>query len=500
METSKHHLPFARINVIVIALCIVSLIPLFVIGMYDRPSADDFSYSLQTHEAFLASGGNPLAVLGAAVSTDVDFYNNWQGLYTSAFLLALQPGIAGGASYPIGCWLIMAFVIGACLFLACRIERYAFKSGTALWPAAGFAAATLFLQCMPSANEGIFWYNGAANYTPVFFATFFTIGMCLKALEADRPRQRACAAVGAAVVSFIVSGGNYMPAFFNLMVMASFAGIGLLRKRPALLAPLAASVVGFAISAMAPGTAIRQNALNELFGHPSVIGTIAHSVYQAIMDLRLFIDLPTLVFLAALTPFVVAWSRRSPARFSWKTLGIAAAVAFVFMVGTLCVPYYAIGDFGEGRARNIAYFVDVFLVAGLYGYAVCCIVARKAQETGGESANRQLSTGAYTAIAAVAIAAVALYGSQVVGHGNAFIAARSLANGEAAAYAAEFDAREATLLESAGDDATIRLISTRPDPLFFSDVERNGQDWSSAFIDYYKLKSLNVEDRENAGE
>ena len=484
----------AKVNAIVIALCALLAVPLIALSAYDRPSADDFSYSLKTHAAFEQTGGDAAAVLGAAVETDVDFYNSWQGLYTSAFLLALQPGIAGGSWYGAGAVLIMAFMAAACLYLAFCVERRALRAPTKLWPAAGCMLATLFMQCMPYANEGIYWYNGAANYTPAFFLSFFSAGLCITALSAESRARCALAVAGAAVVSLIASGGNYMPAFFNLMSMAAFAGIGLLKRRPALVAPLVAAACGFAVSALAPGTAIRQAALSELFGKPTVAGTLAHSAYQAVMDLRLFVDLPVLVFFAAVTPLIVIWARRSRIRFSWKALAVGCVVAFVFMVGVLCVPYYAAGSFGEGRTRDAAFFADLTLVAGLYGYAVCCAATRwEAAGKRAEAAVAGLRPWAVGALASVALAAVALYGSQLAGHGNSLIAARSLADGEAAAYAAEYDAREAALLSAVGGEAAVPELSTRPQLLFYADFVRNEDDWSGVVAAYYGLERIVVE-------
>lgn len=45
---------------------------------------------------------NTLDLLKTAYDTDKQFYLTWQGLYTSAFLLALQPGIFGERYYFIG--------------------------------------------------------------------------------------------------------------------------------------------------------------------------------------------------------------------------------------------------------------------------------------------------------------------------------------------------------------------------------------------------------------
>lgn len=55
---------------LIIAVCIFLLLPLIMVGSYDRPSADDFGYSLLTHEA-VQNGGNLLDLIDSAIKTDI---------------------------------------------------------------------------------------------------------------------------------------------------------------------------------------------------------------------------------------------------------------------------------------------------------------------------------------------------------------------------------------------------------------------------------------------
>lgn len=488
-------LPSSRaVNAVVLIVCLIALIPMLVIGIYDRPGADDYGYSLMTLAALRDSGGNPFAVIGAAAQTSATWYFTWQGLYSSAFLMALQPGILGSQYYCIGAYLIIAFVFAASVYLAYCVEHHALRLNTKLWPAAGFLFATLVLQCMPYANEGIYWYNGAINYTPYFFATFFSVGMCITALSVEKTWQRALALVGAMLVSLFISGGNYMPAFFNIMVMVAFTGIGFMKRRFALVLPLLASVAGFAISALAPGTAIRQALLSDLYGHQSVVGTIVHSTYRALMDIRLFIDLPVVVFLLLVTPLIVAWARKTGVRFSGKVLVLAALASFVFIVGSLCVPFYAAGGFGEGRTRDAAYFVVITLITGLYGYTVCWLSTR-VREFGDFTSRmaQRIGMPVVCLLAVLAVGIVSFYGSGIADNGNSALAFRSLLSGEAQQYAREFDDREAILIENSGGEATITTLKTRPKLLFFSDVIRNDDVWTDSMAKYYGLEKINLD-------
>ena len=77
--------------------CIIVLVSLFILpilieAFYNHPTADDYWYSNLTHDV-LVNGGGFLELIKAAIDTSVEYMNSWQGLYSSAFVLALQPGI-----------------------------------------------------------------------------------------------------------------------------------------------------------------------------------------------------------------------------------------------------------------------------------------------------------------------------------------------------------------------------------------------------------------------
>ena len=78
-----------------------------------------------------SGSGNLFALLKEAVCVDIRYYNSWQGLYTSAFVLALQPGILGERYYFIGAVLLMV-LMAACLyyFVSACFDRLGVRSAT----------------------------------------------------------------------------------------------------------------------------------------------------------------------------------------------------------------------------------------------------------------------------------------------------------------------------------------------------------------------------------
>ena len=98
----------------------VLLIPVVMLAFYARPSADDYVYAARTHAVVQQYGADWPRLLAAAWETTVYFFQNWQGLYVSGFILALQPAIFGNAWYglTLACVLVPLFL---CLYACSRL-------------------------------------------------------------------------------------------------------------------------------------------------------------------------------------------------------------------------------------------------------------------------------------------------------------------------------------------------------------------------------------------
>lgn len=66
---------------------VAGIVLLLLIGKYNAPSSDDWGYSIQTR-AVWEDTHSVFNVVKEAVNTSKHFWNNWQGLYSSAFVLA----------------------------------------------------------------------------------------------------------------------------------------------------------------------------------------------------------------------------------------------------------------------------------------------------------------------------------------------------------------------------------------------------------------------------
>ena len=148
---------------LLILLSLCALIPLAVLSKYNHQSGDDYGYAYRTFQIWRETHSF-WNVIKEAFATSAEFYQKWQGLYASAVLLALEPGIFGDKYYALTGILLLAIIVGA----NCAGTVYIFHRKCGCPRLEGFAAGCvmsfLMIEWMPSALQGLYWYNGAMNY------------------------------------------------------------------------------------------------------------------------------------------------------------------------------------------------------------------------------------------------------------------------------------------------------------------------------------------------
>ncbi len=277
--------------IMIVGLLIAGILPLLIISIYSRPCVDDFSYSINTHALVESGKWNIMQLLGTAYDTDLHFYNTWQGLYTSAFILSLQPGIFGHRWYFTGsiCLLILAFV-ATYYFLSAFKENFRIERKHIVICALGIVV--ILFNRVPSIVQGLYWFNGAWNYMPFFFLGLVNVALVIRAYSAAYSAHRYKYIAYSTLLSFVISGGNHVTSFLNIMVLSLLLiGICLNRKKPMVLIPLISAVTGFYIMYRAPGTSNRQS----LFERQGVIETILECTKKSIKLMEKWFDIPLLL-------------------------------------------------------------------------------------------------------------------------------------------------------------------------------------------------------------
>lgn len=132
---------------------ILSLFPLIHIGMYAHSVGDDYSYGLSAHLAW-ENTGSILAVIQAALENTRQFYNSWQGTYSSIFLMSLQPAIISERLYPLTCILMLGMLIGSHFFFFRILFTYFLKLKKSVRILLTLSVLFLSIQVLDTPGDG----------------------------------------------------------------------------------------------------------------------------------------------------------------------------------------------------------------------------------------------------------------------------------------------------------------------------------------------------------
>lgn len=478
------------------ALCLVvlvgiSIIPLIILCKYNHPSADDFNYSVTTFCEWNSSH-SVWKLLKSAVNTSKSFYDSWQGLYTSAFFLALQPAIFGEKFYALtGILMLSIIIFGTCYFFSFLVKKII--GGSALdGIAIGCVASFLMIQWMPSCVQGLYWYNGAVNYGLFYMVMLLLVCTVINLHKACGKKDNIKAILGCCFLGFWLEGGNHVTAFMGLLFVLGFVLVEIYLKNKSKVICysfiLAFMVACFLFNVMSPGTKVRQDRLND-YGMDA-IETIRNAVTGGLRNINSWIDLAPIVAVLLVIPIFLKLIKkvRDNTSFRFKN----PFLVFVFSVAWICVmycpPLYAMGYLGEGRLHNIVYYNFIILFLINIFYCAGWVVSKM------DSKNESYVLGismkwVYCTIVLVIGLLISRWDST---WGAEAVAEMKL--GEPQLYSQQAHERNELLLNSGGHDVIVKEYSVRPETLFFDDITEDADDWRNASVRmFYGLNSIIIE-------
>lgn len=476
----------------------VLLLPVFVLAVFARPSADDFIYAARTHAVVQQYGFDLPRLLRAAWDTNVYYYENWQGLYVSGFTLAFQPAIFGNKWYGVTilCVLLPLFF---CLYglARCVVLRLDPAQKRLPW-ALALLLTFAFIEGMPTPVEGLYWFNGAMNYLPYFSLAVLNAGLAFALCFADKltARRRLLYMLAGCVCSLLIGGGHQVAGLLNVLLLLLAAVLCAVRRRNFRQVPaLAAAVIGLLLNVLAPGTRVRTSG----FAGAGVVEAVVKSFILAAMEWIRWLDVPLLCLLALLAmPFLhLARSAVLPDRV-FRRPWLGAAVTFVLMWAMIFLPSYTMGGIGAGRLLNVVWMAFVLGLATteflLLGWL---------ERVRGVSlhAAERFCRGHVRALglaAACMLVLMACIGSHTVKEGQdsyfatSLEAAYELADGQARRYAAALDEREAVLNDASRPEVEIPSLRNddRPWLLFYTDVAPGPDMWG--LTPYFGKQSVTI--------
>ncbi len=452
---------------------LISIIPLVYVSFYSRPSADDYGYSINLYRYISSGNFNIFGLIKKAIEVDIHFYNNWQGLYTSAFLLAFQPSIFGEKYYCVGAILLLIISFLCVLyfiktvFKILKIERYYI-----------FLSILIFVflyQQLPNLTEGLYWFNGAWNYMPFFFLSLVNMGLCLKYLFIKNRKKYI---VLSCLLSFVISGGNHVTSFMNILLLMVIVGYGIYKEKKAVILPLLFAIVGFILMYIAPGTAIRQ----AHFSNPSIIETLKQVIYRSYSFTSEYFTRSCVLYLLAIILFSIFVYKKDYFKDDCFKLSpiIYLFIAWVIFCGMLAVPYYAMGWWGEGRVCDVTWLFEAVSLTLIAIYSTWYILYKYFEV-------KEFKDDLFINLVFAGLVLM----SSCWFDCNFIDALKGLTSGEAIAFARAYDERIDKIKNSNKESV---YVSTLPDSnlLKFSDISNDSGWVSGSFSEYYNADEIYV--------
>lgn len=457
----------ARLAVI---LYLLSLVPILMLSGYAYPSADDFGYGAACHQIWLQTH-SVFGTLKEAVLTAIDRYDTWQGTFSSVFLFALQPAVWNEKLYFLttwimvilmtaGVWSVMRAVAGKCL----GADRDSVRL---------LAAIVLFftMQCMVDPVQGLFWYNGAAHYI-----VMHSVYLLLVALQIGQLKKEKChwwEVVISALLSFFISGGNYITALLYGITVVTFAIVLVIEKKYKklflLIDPFVVFVAGFMLNVAAPGNAVRQANFTQT---PGVISSVLISFSDCLQYVMgEWSDWRVICMAAFLLPVALRIARRTQFRFRYPLL--TALYSYCCLSAMFTPTVYATGSVGAGRIHNIIHAMFLLLLALNVVYATGWLVQRGYLAKRTQAGSRYLFCG-------ILLTGICLMGIQALIAPETFTSVQALdtiRSGEAESFrTVNMERRE--LLHGTDRELELPRYECIPELLFMDDISTES-DWKS---------------------
>lgn len=473
------------------ALLLISLVPILAVSFYAHPLVDDFGYSAYVHQA-VSGGGSLYDILAAALTKVAEVYGSWQGTFAAVFLFTLQPGAFGENLYFLTTFLLIAALTGATFYLIDTIAVRLLRCRRA-WSVL-ISAALLFveIQFVPDKKEAFYWYNGAVYYTVFYALTLVLTALTIRMFLTSLWRRKVLYCGAACLLAIAVGGGNYSTALFAALLSAlvPFAAYVLLRadgRKPHLprrevvlycLIPCCL-LISFAVSAAAPGNAVRGASMEGMPAPKAVI----MSVYYAARYAGNWTGMAQAALLCGLTP--VLWHLAGKTEFSFPYPVLTILAAFLCYAAMYTPALYAMSSVGSGRQIDIYYYT--YFLAVLFSVFYLCGWARHrglaALDEGRVTQLPVLWCGA-ALLAALFISGCASCGFSSL---TSVDTALALWDGTAAQYDAEY---RAAIEQITAGEPYVEEVQTVPD--FFGTMELYSEYSRTRMAQYYGVDDFEM--------
>lgn len=493
MKKPRFAVTQTQVAILTLIVFSLSLVPMLAIGLFNHPSMDDFTYSLPVMDA-LRQGGSVLSVIEAAARNVGKTYFTWQGTYSAIFLFALQPAVFSESLYMLTTPIMLGSLIaGTAVFLhvlcgKCLKMR---RSSIVI-----LTCALLFLciQCLPSALQAFFWFNGSVFYTFFYGIMLLMLGGILSQLfvPPEHKKKGWLSLVSVPLFAAILGGANLTTGLLCAVLLPCLClYTALFRKKYPLYLRMwmygttLLFLAGFAVNVLAPGNAVRQTYFDEPSAPRAIISALRSAGAFSMEWARHPLVLPAMLFI---TPLL--YQAAAETKFTFPLPGLAPLFSVILVAIQLTPSAYAQNNTGPLRLKNIIFYSYILLMAFCV-YYFCGWVSHRLAPLG---SSQLAKTQAYFSRVklwfygtAAAAACILLLCSPALAKTTSVNAILSLKRGEAQAYDQQIKERLALLNDPSLPDVVLEPLRYSPYLLYRADLS------AGKVQEYYGKNSVTLE-------
>jgi len=505
-------------------LYVGSLIPLFMIAKYNYPSADDYSIGetcrhawTQTHSVF--------AVLWQAVVMAWEDFWHWMGYFSSIFMMSAHPGVFGEEFYTVTPYIMVGMISLGSMYLmhalfvkAMKIDKYVVHSITMFM-------LFVTVQRMVGANEALYWYCGAVNYTFMHGLSLFFYGAVISMFFETSRKKRIFDVTVACVCGFVVGAGNYMTSLNVAILMVSamlvigffllrakkiaagklktesddrhvqseaaaktgitedLARLRMIRKR--LLLPTGFFMVAFLLSCFAPGNSYRAEGATGMNPIKAVLISFYYALDYCLGEWSGWFTIILVVITA-----VLFYHGAGKTDFKFPCPLLVVGFSYCVLSAMITPPLFAVSNIEAGRLRALIYMMYILLLT-----LDACYVAGWLRKRAALVVDTCFSLNTCYVLIACAVFfffASALCVIPEPEYYTCTSAVGDLLDGDARAYGEAHRARTEILNDSSVQgEIVFEKLPAEPKLLYFTDITPDASSWENkAMARYYGKESV----------
>ncbi len=463
-----------KVLIFLILLTIFLLVPIIWASLYSYPSADDFSYGTFTINVLNNKG--IFALLKGVGRQIHKSYYGWQGTFSAVTLFSLNPSVFGGSN--LKCYFLTPIIIITLLFIGLYclfkqvIKLIKSKSINLWFLTLGFFL--LILQTLPDKTQGLFWWNGASYYMIFCSLELVEIAILIKRYFLNKKTKLNYFILS--FLAFFISGGNYITALQQVIILVLLnLYLFFIKKDKSLLFVLALAIIGFAISIIAPGNAVRARGVESMSAIRAIIMSFGFGLKKAY---EWFTPLNFIVLFLLIILLIPTYKEN---KFTFKYPLLVILLIYCIFSAEFTPTLYATSNIGEGRLWNIMYISYLlfmfFIMYYLIGFFRRKLIERKVFTTNALENTISIVKN-YSFV--IGLSLVAVISTILITNKysmTSYNTYRILRNGEAKTYSEEYKKRISILNDEKIKDVTFEKLSNYPYPIFYTDYSTDADSW-----------------------